>query len=70
MPSDLELKKWSVISECGCEASSLTHEDARRLVRRLGAEGRHGLCIISNEAARRLVENVPVDLEAAAKAPA
>ena len=45
MTSDLESKKWSVISERGCEASSVTHEEARRLVHRLGAEGRHGLCI-------------------------
>lgn len=43
-----------MISERGCEASSLTHEEARRLVHRLGGEGRHGLCIISDEAASRL----------------
>ena len=63
MTSDLESKRWSVISERGCEASSLTHEEARRLVHRLGAEGRHGLCIISDEAARRVAES-PVDSEA------
>ena len=56
MTSDLESKQWSVISERGCEASSVTHEEARRLVHRLGAEGRHGLCIISDEAARRLAQ--------------
>jgi len=64
MPSDLEQKKWTVISERGREASSLTHEEARRLVHRLGAEGRHGLCIISDEAARRMNENASVDSEA------
>jgi hypothetical protein len=32
----------------------LTHEDARRLVHKLAGEGRHGLCIVSNEAAHRL----------------
>ena len=63
MTSDLEQKKWSVISEYGCEASSVTHEEARRLVHRLGAEGRHGLCIISDEAAQRLSGTSP-ELEA------
>jgi hypothetical protein len=69
MSSDLEQKKWSVISERGCEAGSMTHEEARRLVHRLGAEGRHGLCIISDEAARRLAEGASVELEAS-KTPA
>jgi len=54
MTSELEKGQWSVISERGCEASGLTHEDARRLVHRLGGEGRHGLCIISDEAAERM----------------
>jgi hypothetical protein len=53
MTSELEENRWSVISERGCEASGLTHEDARRLVHRLGSEGRHGLCIITDEAASR-----------------
>jgi len=43
-----------VISDRGCEATGLTHEDARRLVHRLAGEGRHGLCIMSDEAANRL----------------
>jgi hypothetical protein len=54
MASELEKESWSVISERGCEASGLTHEEARRLVHRLGGEGRHGLCIITDEAARRM----------------
>jgi hypothetical protein len=56
MSSELETNRWSVISERGCEASGLTHEEARRLVHRLGSEGRHGLCIITDEAARRLAQ--------------
>jgi hypothetical protein len=56
MSSALETNRWSVISERGCEASGLTHEEARRLVHRLGSEGRHGLCIITDEAARRLAQ--------------
>ena len=54
MTSELGLEKWAVISDRGCEATGLTHEDARRLVHRLAGEGRHGLCIISDEAASRL----------------
>ena len=52
--SDLGLENWSVISERGREASSLTYEEARRLVLRLAGEGRHGLCIVTDEAAARL----------------
>jgi len=55
MSSKLELERWSVISERGCEASGLNHEEARRLVHRLGGEGRHGLCIITDEAAGRMM---------------
>ncbi|MDX6406685.1 MAG: hypothetical protein QOH70_4140, partial [Blastocatellia bacterium] len=58
MTSELGKEKWAVISDRGCEATGITHEDARRLVHRLAGEGRHGLCIISDEAARRL--NSPV----------
>ena len=54
MTSELGMEKWSVVSDRGCEATGLTHEDARRLVHRLAGEGRHGLCIMSDEAANRL----------------
>jgi hypothetical protein len=63
MTSELGMEKWAVISDRGCEATGLTHEDARRLVHRLAGEGRHGLCIISDEAANRLG---PVDSKAKA----
>jgi hypothetical protein len=55
MPSELERESWSVLSDRGCEASGLTHEDARKLVHRLGGEGRHGLCIVTDEAAGRMM---------------
>jgi hypothetical protein len=55
--SELGKERWAVISDRGCEATGLTHEDARRLVHRLTGEGRHGLCIISDEAANRLARN-------------
>ena len=54
MVSELGSERWAVISERGCEATSLTHEDARRLVHRLAGEGRHGLCIVTDEAASRI----------------
>lgn len=53
--SELSVEKWAVISERGCEATNLTHEDARRLVHRLSGEGHHGLCIVTNETASRMV---------------
>jgi len=55
MSSELERESWSVLSDRGCEASGLTHEDARKLVRRLGGEGRHGLCIVNDEADGRMM---------------
>ena len=54
MTSDLQNQNWAVLSNRGCEATELTHEEARRLVHRLEGEGRHGLCIVTNEAARHV----------------
>jgi hypothetical protein len=60
--SDLNEKKWAVISERGCESLDLTYEDARRLVHRLLGEGRRGLCIVASGTARGLVGGaVPAD---------
>ena len=58
MTSDLEEPLWSVLSDRACEASGLNHEEARRLVHRLGGEGRHGLCIVTDEAASRMGASV------------
>ena len=58
MTSELGMEKWAVVSDRGCEATRLTHEEARRLVHRLAGEGRRGLCIMSDDAAGRL--NSPV----------
>lgn len=55
MSSELERKSWSVLSDRGCEASGLTHEEARKLVHHLGGDGRHGLCIITDDAAGRMI---------------
>jgi len=54
MASELGKERWSVLSDRGLEASGLAHEDARRLVHRLAGEGRHGLCIVTDEAASRM----------------
>jgi len=52
--SGLTDNKWAVVSERGREATGLSHEDARRLVHRLAGEGRHGLCIMTDDAASRI----------------
>ena len=54
MASELGNERWSVLSDRGIEAFGLIHEDARRLVHRLAGEGRHGLCIVTDEAASRI----------------
>ena len=51
--SELVEPRWAVISERGCEASGLKHEDALKLMRRLTQEKIHGLCIVTETAARR-----------------
>jgi hypothetical protein len=58
MISDLQTKSWAVLSERGCEATHLTHEDARRLIHKLASEGCHGLCIVTNEAAFSIAPNM------------
>ena len=54
MTSELQTQQWAVLSHRGCEATELTHEEARRLVHRLEGEGRHGLCIVTAEAAQHV----------------
>jgi hypothetical protein len=55
--SELREQRWSVVSERGCEASGATYEEAAGLVRRLRGDKVHGLCVISDEAARRYNSN-------------
>ena len=55
--SELREQRWSVVSERGCEASGVNYEEAAGLVRRLRAERIHGLCVVSDEAARRYDAN-------------
>ena len=58
--SELGEKRWAVISERGPEESGLTYDQAHQLVRRLRAEGIHGLSIITDEAAHRIARRKPV----------
>jgi len=51
--SELREQRWSVMSERGCEASSVNYGEAAELVRQLRGEKIYGLCIVSDEAARR-----------------
>lgn len=51
--SELVEPRWAVISERGREATALRHEDALKLMRQLAQEQIHGLCIVTETAARR-----------------
>ena len=57
--SELTEQRWAVVSERGAEASSLTYQEARRLVRQLADEGLHGLSIITAAAANRISKRMP-----------
>lgn len=59
---ELRESKWAVVSERGCEASGLNYEEARRLEQRLIRERVHGLCIVTDMAARRMKEHAPVEV--------
>jgi hypothetical protein len=55
--SELREQRWSVLSERGCEVSGVNYAEAAALVGRLRADKIYGLCIISDEAARRYNSN-------------
>ncbi len=55
--SELNEERWSVMSERGREAAGLKYERALELLRQLKRENVHGLCIVSDEAGRRLAHN-------------
>ncbi len=50
--SELRERRWSVLSARGREAERLTYDEAARLIAELTREGAHGLCIVTDEAAR------------------
>jgi hypothetical protein len=51
--SELTEQQWAILSERGCEASSLTYTQALELMRSLVREKVSGLSIITDAAARR-----------------
>jgi hypothetical protein len=51
--AELEEKRWAVISERGCEGANLTYKEALELEQLLIAQKVYGLCIVTQEAARR-----------------
>jgi hypothetical protein len=53
--SELTQRRWAVISENGSEATDLNYDEAHALLHRLAGEGIHGLCIVTNEAARHFL---------------
>jgi hypothetical protein len=52
--SELNERRWAVVSERGREAAGMTYDEAASLMRRLADERVHGRCIVSDEAAARL----------------
>jgi hypothetical protein len=53
--SELNERRWSVISERGREAEELAYAEAGKLARELRAEKLSGLCVVTDEAARHLL---------------
>jgi hypothetical protein len=53
--SELTKRRWAVISERGSEATDLIYDEAQALMHRLSGEGVHGLCVVTNEAARHFL---------------
>jgi hypothetical protein len=51
--SELREHRWAVISERGVEVSSVSYDNAVEVVERLGTEGVHGRCIVTDEAVAR-----------------
>ena len=51
--SELERPRWSVVSFDKREAGGLTYRQAAELMAFLETRGRHGLCIITDQAATR-----------------
>lgn len=63
--SELNEKLWAVLSERGCEATSLTYMDAAEMMRRLAREKVSGLCVISMDAGTRVTRSEGTPLQRA-----
>lgn len=51
---DLSSPRWSVVSFDVCEAAGLSYDEAAATLRELEADGVNGLCVVTDEAARRI----------------
>jgi hypothetical protein len=49
--SELNERRWAVLSERGCEEAGLSYEEASGLVARLRGERLSGLCVVTAAAA-------------------
>ncbi|HEX8285880.1 MAG TPA: hypothetical protein VF588_21160 [Pyrinomonadaceae bacterium] len=56
MTSELNERRWAVLSERGREDSGLSYEEASALIARLRAEKLSGLCVITDRAAAHVPE--------------
>jgi hypothetical protein len=63
--SELNERRWAVLSERGSERAGLSYEEAAALVARLRGERVSGLCVITDAAASRLP--APKEAESPAK---
>ena len=52
--SELNERRWAVLSERGSERAGLSYEEAAALIARLRGERVSGLCVITDDAASRL----------------
>jgi hypothetical protein len=52
--SELNQRRWAVLSERGSEQAGLSYEEAAALIARLRGERVSGLCVITDAAASRL----------------
>jgi hypothetical protein len=68
--SEMNERRWAVMSERGREATGLEYAEAGALVKRLRNDGLSGLCVITDAAASHLSPAEKGDKEArAVKAP-
>ena len=56
LSSELNDPRWSVVSFEKCEATGLTYDEAARNLQELASNGVFGLCITTNEAAEKVVQ--------------
>ena len=54
--SELDEPNWSVITFDACAASGLTYDEAFEHLKRLEAEKVSGLCIVTDETAKRMLD--------------